>query len=222
MSDANPPDRRDRFRGQHVGGSLAVEARCASVRPEPPRRMAAGTCATWPTASSCAASICATALPSKPYCAKSSRSRFFTSPATRHVGRSFQEPDAAWSGNLDATRSLYEATVALGRQTAYPVRRQRSGLRRQRRSRNAAHARTCLLRPNNPYAASKAAADLLSYQFTRDPGLSIVIARPFNHIGPRQSPDFAVASVCPPSGGHRARHGSRRCWRPATSVRAAT
>src|SRR5205807_5367802 len=49
-------------------------------------------------------------------------------------------------------------------------------------------------RPNNPYAASKAAADLLSYQFTRDPGMHIVVARPFNHIGPRQSAEFAVAS----------------------------
>jgi GDP-4-dehydro-6-deoxy-D-mannose reductase len=51
-----------------------------------------------------------------------------------------------------------------------------------------------LLRPDNPYAASKAAADLLSYQYTRHPGLDIVRVRPFNHIGPRQSPQFAVPS----------------------------
>src|SRR5262249_50087256 len=45
----------------------------------------------------------------------------------------------------------------------------------------------------SPYASSKAAADLASYQYTRSPGLDIVRARPFNHIGPRQAPQFAVA-----------------------------
>ncbi len=53
--------------------------------------------------------------------------------------------------------------------------------------------RTALLRPTSPYAASKAAADLASYQYTRAPGLEIVRARPFNHIGPRQSSEYAVA-----------------------------
>src|SRR5439155_1015185 len=48
------------------------------------------------------------------------------------------------------------------------------------------------LRPASPYAASKAAADLLSYQVTRHPGLDVIRARPFNHIGPRQSADYAV------------------------------
>ncbi|HEY3788387.1 MAG TPA: GDP-mannose 4,6-dehydratase, partial [Urbifossiella sp.] len=45
-----------------------------------------------------------------------------------------------------------------------------------------------------PYAASKAAADLLSYQYTRNPGLDIVRIRLFNQIGPRQSPEYAVAN----------------------------
>ena len=30
------------------------------------------------------------------------------------AGRSFQEPDAAWSGNLTATRSLYDAVARWG------------------------------------------------------------------------------------------------------------
>src|SRR5262249_20669890 len=48
------------------------------------------------------------------------------------------------------------------------------------------------LKPASPYAASKAAADVLSYQYTRSPGLDIVRVRLFNQIGPRQSADFAV------------------------------
>src|SRR5438552_3597911 len=47
--------------------------------------------------------------------------------------------------------------------------------------------------PSSPYAASKAAADLASFQYARAPGLDIIRVRPFNHIGPRQSPEFAVS-----------------------------
>src|SRR5262249_44383000 len=51
-----------------------------------------------------------------------------------------------------------------------------------------------VLRPCSPYAASKAAADLASYQYAVSDKLDIIRARPFNHFGPRQAPDFAVAN----------------------------
>jgi GDP-4-dehydro-6-deoxy-D-mannose reductase len=51
---------------------------------------------------------------------------------------------------------------------------------------------TALLCPASPYATSKAAADLLSYQVAHASGLHIVRARPFNHTGPRQSTDYAI------------------------------
>jgi GDP-4-dehydro-6-deoxy-D-mannose reductase len=108
-------------------------------------------------------------------------------------GRSYREPGAAWAGNLTVTQSLYDAV-----------------------SRSQLHARilyvstglvygdagpcehVCTeempLKPASPYAASKAAADLLSYQQTRSPGLDIVRVRPFNQIGPGQSADYAAAN----------------------------
>lgn len=49
------------------------------------------------------------------------------------------------------------------------------------------------LRPINPYADSKAAQEMFSYQYIHRYQSQIVIVRPFNHTGPRQSPDF----VCP-------------------------
>lgn len=49
------------------------------------------------------------------------------------------------------------------------------------------------LKPRNPYAVSKAAAELLCYQWSQTEGLDIVMARPFNHIGPGQSERFAVS-----------------------------
>lgn len=49
------------------------------------------------------------------------------------------------------------------------------------------------LHPQNPYAISKAAADMLSYYYHRKLGLNVVRARPFNHTGPGQSPHFVCS-----------------------------
>ena len=51
------------------------------------------------------------------------------------------------------------------------------------------------LRPLNPYAGSKAAAEILAAQFFRSHGLPIVRVRPFNHTGPRQSPEFVCSRL---------------------------
>jgi GDP-4-dehydro-6-deoxy-D-mannose reductase len=50
------------------------------------------------------------------------------------------------------------------------------------------------LRPRNPYAVTKAAAEALCYQWSQTEGLDVVIARPFNHIGAGQDVRFAVAA----------------------------
>lgn len=50
------------------------------------------------------------------------------------------------------------------------------------------------LRPITPYGVSKVAQDLLALQYHLSHGLPVVRVRPFNHIGPGQSPNFAVAS----------------------------
>lgn len=51
------------------------------------------------------------------------------------------------------------------------------------------------VRPQNPYAVSKAAAELLCYQWSCNQPWRILVARPFNHIGPGQRDDFVVSSV---------------------------
>lgn len=107
------------------------------------------------------------------------------------TGRSFREPDAAWAGNLTATRTLYDAVARWGGRPR--ILYVGSGLvYGDPEGDETAYDENCLLRPTSPYAASKAATDLVSYQYSRVPGLDIVRARPFNHIGPRQSPDFAI------------------------------
>jgi GDP-4-dehydro-6-deoxy-D-mannose reductase len=51
------------------------------------------------------------------------------------------------------------------------------------------------LAPVTPYAASKAAAEYLGVQAHLAYGLAVVRVRPFNHIGPGQSPGFVVAAL---------------------------
>ena len=48
------------------------------------------------------------------------------------------------------------------------------------------------LKPVNPYAVSKVAQDMLAYAYYISLGLDIVRARPFNHIGERQTDAFAI------------------------------
>jgi len=50
------------------------------------------------------------------------------------------------------------------------------------------------LRPVTPYGVSKVTQDLLALQYHLSHGLPTIRLRPFNHAGPRQAPDFAIAS----------------------------
>ena len=55
-------------------------------------------------------------------------------------------------------------------------------------------AEDAALGPSNPYGVSKLAQDQLSLSVAHDERLDVVVARPFNHIGPGQQPGFAVSS----------------------------
>jgi len=49
--------------------------------------------------------------------------------------------------------------------------------------------------PATPYAASKLAAEAIALQAWRGYGQQVIVVRPFNHIGPGQSPNFAVPAL---------------------------
>ena len=49
--------------------------------------------------------------------------------------------------------------------------------------------------PVSPYAASKAAAEMIGLQAWLGSGLEVMRARPFNHTGPGQRPDFVVPAL---------------------------
>lgn len=50
------------------------------------------------------------------------------------------------------------------------------------------------LGPNNPYGMSKLAQEMLGARAVQVDRQPVLVTRPFNHIGPRQSPTFAASS----------------------------
>ncbi len=108
-------------------------------------------------------------------------------------GRSWTEPERCWHDNLAATRSLYDAlaTSSIRPRILYVSTGLVYG---EPDEPDVACDERTILKPATPYAASKAAADLLSYQYSHNPGLDIVRVRLFNQIGPRQSADYAAAN----------------------------
>src|SRR5437763_5146082 len=67
------------------------------------------------------------------------------------------------------------------------------------------------LRPPNPYGLSKLAQEMLGSHTSRT--VSVGIARPFNHIGPRQNPFFAASGFA-----RRVADIERGRWKPVISV----
>jgi len=108
-------------------------------------------------------------------------------------GASFKDPPAAWAGNLTASQGLYAAIHQSGLKPR--ILHVSSGMvYGDLPAGVAAFTEDAPLRPASPYAASKAAAEMLAYQQTRNPGLDVVRVRPLNHLGPGQPPEYAAAS----------------------------
>ncbi|MGI9598030.1 MAG: GDP-mannose 4,6-dehydratase [Acidimicrobiales bacterium] len=81
------------------------------------------------------------------------------------------------------------------------------------------------VQPRSPYGASKQAAEAAVQQYWRGHGVDAVIARPFNHLGPGQSPQFAAPAFAAQiaeaenGGSTELRHGDLSPHRDLTDVR---
>ncbi len=113
--------------------------------------------------------------------------------AVSNVPFSVSQPQLTFEINFNGTRNLFDAVIKSGQNpkilfvgssdcygsispSDLPVREE------------------CPFKPVSPYSLSKAAADLLAYQYSKSFDLNIVRVRPFNHIGPRQATTFVCAS----------------------------
>ena len=108
-------------------------------------------------------------------------------------GKSFKDPETCWAENLTATRNLLDAVADVSRDSHTLV--VSSGLvYGDADGPDDAFDELRPLRPASPYAESKVAADQLAEHIAKVDGLHVVRVRPFNHIGPRQSAEYAVGN----------------------------
>jgi GDP-4-dehydro-6-deoxy-D-mannose reductase len=106
---------------------------------------------------------------------------------------SLREPALCYAVNFWGTFNLLSAWQQIGFESRFLFVSSSQVYGSIREGELAAREETAL-QPENPYSGSKAAAEMLVLQFHNNYGLPIVRARPFNHTGPRQSPNFACSS----------------------------
>lgn len=102
--------------------------------------------------------------------------------AESHVDRSLQDASPFLATNVLGTQTLLECCLRLGIERIVQV----STDEVYGTIAEGAWTEECPLRPNSPYAASKAAADLLARAYHRSYGLPVVITRCTNNYGPYQ------------------------------------
>lgn len=99
------------------------------------------------------------------------------------VGRSFAEPEACWQANVQDAVPLFQALAEGAPQARVLVV-----------SSGEVYGPGRTLAPDSPYGASKLALEALALQVGRTSGLQVVVARPFNQLGPGQAEHFALPS----------------------------
>ena len=108
-----------------------------------------------------------------------------------HVGESWAHVHETFAGNVLGTHHLFDAVRRAGlaprvliTSSAFvyaPV--------------NRATTEQDTIRPNSPYGTSKVAQEMLGKRAWEDDRIPVVIARSFNHVGPRQAPSFVASSI---------------------------
>jgi GDP-4-dehydro-6-deoxy-D-mannose reductase len=113
--------------------------------------------------------------------------------ALSHVGRSWSDPARTFEVNSLGTLQVLEAAA---RCAVPPVVLVVSSAEVYGNTAGEAPlTEEADLRPVTPYAASKVAAEYLAVQAWLGRGVPAMRVRPFNHVGPGQSPDFVVSAL---------------------------
>lgn len=107
-----------------------------------------------------------------------------------HVAESWKDTSVPLAANIMATHHLLEAlgkhspgarVVVVGSATVYSAK-------------PSPIAEHDTIGPTSPYAISKFAQEQLALRSVAEDRLEVIVARPFNHTGPRQGAEFAAAS----------------------------
>jgi GDP-4-dehydro-6-deoxy-D-mannose reductase len=107
-----------------------------------------------------------------------------------HVAQSWKASAAALEGNVIGTHVLLDELRRLGQ----PVRCLITGSATVYAATDDPIDEDARLAPASPYALSKLAQEALALRAPQEDGIEVVVARAFNHTGPRQDPAFAAPS----------------------------
>jgi GDP-4-dehydro-6-deoxy-D-mannose reductase len=118
--------------------------------------------------------------------------RVFHLAAHASVGRSWEEPAAVLRDNVAMTLNLLEAVRHEAPEAAVVVV---SSGEVYGPPKSLPVDESAPLRPQNPYAVSKAASDLLAGQYADAHGLRVTRVRVFNQAGPGQSDEYVVGTI---------------------------
>lgn len=109
-----------------------------------------------------------------------------------HVGRSWDQPAETFRVNVVGTIELFEAVRQLAHRprvlliSSAEVYGAGNGVVLDEKS---------PIHPVSPYAASKAAAEIVGRQAFYGRDIEVIVARPFNHVGPGQAEFFVVSAL---------------------------
>lgn len=108
-----------------------------------------------------------------------------------HVGNSWEHTHETFAGNVLATHHLFDGL----RRASLRPRVLISSSAFVYEPRDRAMTEQDVIRPNSPYGTSKVAQEMLGVRAWEDDGIPALIARSFNHVGPRQAPSFVASSI---------------------------
>jgi GDP-4-dehydro-6-deoxy-D-mannose reductase len=105
-----------------------------------------------------------------------------------HVSASWDDTTTPLASNVMATHHLLEALGTTGTRPRVVVTGSATVYARSAEPITESHP----LQPGSPYAVTKLAQEALALRSRAEDGVEVVVARAFNHTGPRQSADFAA------------------------------
>jgi GDP-4-dehydro-6-deoxy-D-mannose reductase len=114
--------------------------------------------------------------------------------AATSPGDSFKDPKATLEANIMGELNILEAVKKLGLKETKVLLVISAEVYGKVSTENLPITEDVPFMPMNPYGVSKVAQDYLGLQYHLSDNLQIIRVRPFNHIGPRQTPKFVVAS----------------------------
>jgi GDP-4-dehydro-6-deoxy-D-mannose reductase len=108
-----------------------------------------------------------------------------------HVGDSWRHTHETFAGNVLASSHLFEGM----RQTRLQCRVLITGSAQIYIPADRALTEHDPLLPTSPYGTSKLAQEMLAVRAWEEDGIPTILARAFNHVGPRQAPTYVASGI---------------------------